>query len=53
MSALSAAGSDTLKSMLSGQGNKIIAYLKNPLNAELPPFFFPFGLHLNEGYADT
>lgn len=29
MSALSASGSGTLKSMLSGQGNKIIAYLKN------------------------
>lgn len=52
MSALSAAGSDTLKSMMSGQGNKIIAYLKNPPESRIITFF-PFGLHLNEGYADT
>lgn len=42
MSALSATGSSILKSMLSGQGNKIIAYLKNPPNSELSLFWFSF-----------
>lgn len=39
--------------MMSGQENKIIAYLKNPPEFRIVTSFFSFGLHVNEGCVDT